>query len=129
MAVIGLGYVGLPLAVATAQEGYIVNGIDINDEKIAQLENGISIIEDILNADISKLINNKYLNVTSNYSRVKDCQIILICVPTPLNQNHQPDLSYVEKAVKSVAKNLSKGALVILESTVEPGTTRNILVP
>jgi UDP-N-acetyl-D-glucosamine dehydrogenase len=129
VAVIGLGYVGLPLAVAAAQEDYIVNGIDINEEKIAQLENGISTIEDIKSADISKLINKKYLNVTSNYSRVKDCQIILICVPTPLNQNHQPDLSYVEQAVKSVAKNLSKGALVILESTVEPGTTRNILVP
>jgi len=129
VAIIGLGYVGLPLAVAAAHEDYIVHGIDINEEKIAQLENGISIIEDISSADISKLINDKFLSVTSNYSKVKDCQIILICVPTPLNQNHQPDLSYVEQAVKSVAKHLSKGTLVILESTVEPGTTRNILVP
>jgi len=129
VAVIGLGYVGLPLAVAAAQEDYIVNGIDINEEKIAQLGNGVSIIEDISSADISKLINNKFLTVSSNFSKVKDSQIVLICVPTPLNENHKPDLSYVEDAVKSVARHLSKGTLVILESTVEPGTTRGILVP
>jgi UDP-N-acetyl-D-glucosamine dehydrogenase len=104
VAVIGLGYVGLPLAVAAAQEDYIVNGIDINEEKIAQLGNGVSIIEDISSADISKLINNKFLTVSSNFSKVKDSQIVLICVPTPLNENHKPDLSYVEDAVKSNLK-------------------------
>ena len=129
MAIIGLGYVGLPLAVAAAHEDYTVHGIDINEEKIAQLGNGISIIEDISSADISKLINKKFLSVSSDYSIVRDCQVILICVPTPLSQAQQPDLSYVVDAVKSVARYLSKGTLVILESTVEPGTTRNILIP
>jgi UDP-N-acetyl-D-glucosamine dehydrogenase len=129
VAIIGLGYVGLPLAVAAAQKDYIVHGIDINEEKIAQLRNSISIIEDISSADISKLMNKKLLSVSSDYSIVKDCQVILICVPTPLSQAHQPDLSYVVDAVKSFAKYLSKGTLVILESTVEPGTTRNILIP
>ncbi len=129
IAIIGLGYVGLPLAVAAAYGDYIVHGIDINEEKIAQLGNGISIVEDISSADISKLMNKKFLSVSSDYSIVRDCQVILICVPTPLSQAQQPDLSYVLDAVKSVAEYLSKGTLVILESTVEPGTTRNFLIP
>ena len=129
VAVVGLGYVGLPLAVAAAQSDYIVNGIDISEKKVSELSSGISIIEDIANTDISKLINGKRLKVSSDFSMIRDSEVILICVPTPLTQNHKPDLSIVTIATRSVAKYLSKGSLVILESTVEPGTTRNILVP
>jgi len=129
VAVIGLGYVGLPLAVAAAQSDYIVNGIDISEKKVSELSSGISIIEDIANTDISKLINGKRLKVSSDFSMIRDSEVILICVPTPLTQNHKPDLSIVTIATRSVAKYLSKGSLVILESTVEPGTTRNILLP
>jgi UDP-N-acetyl-D-glucosamine dehydrogenase len=129
VAIIGLGYVGLPIAVAAAQSGYIVNGIDKNEKKLGQLRGGISPIEDISNSDVSKLINDGRLEVSADFSGIKDSQVILICVPTPLDSNNKPDLSYVEAASKDVAKNLSKGALVVLESTVEPGTTRNILVP
>jgi len=129
VAVVGLGYVGLPLAVAAAQSDYIVNGIDISEKKVSELSSGISIIEDIANTDISKLINGKRLKVSSDFSMIRDSEVILICVPTPLTQNHKPDLSIVTNAARSVAKYLSKGSLVILESTVEPGTTRNILVP
>jgi len=129
VAVVGLGYVGLPLAVAAAQSDYIVNGIDISEKKVSELNSGISIIEDIANTDISKLINGKRLKVSSDFSMIRDSEVILICVPTPLTQNHKPDLSIVTIATRSVAKYLSKGSLVILESTVEPGTTRNILLP
>ncbi len=129
VAVVGLGYVGLPLAVAAAQSDYIVNGIDISEKKVSELSSGISIIEDIANTDISKLINEKRLKVSSDFSMIKDSEVILICVPTPLTQNHKPDLSIVKIATRSVAKYLSRGSLVILESTVEPGTTRNVLVP
>ena len=129
VAIIGLGYVGLPIAVAAAQSGYIVNGIDKNEKKLGQMRDGKSPIEDISNSDVSKLINDKRLEVSNDFSKIKDSQVILICVPTPLGVNNKPDLSYVEAASKEVAKNLPKGALVILESTVEPGTTRNVLVP
>jgi len=129
VAVIGLGYVGLPLAVAAAQSGYMINGIDIDENKVAELSSGTSIIKDIANIDMSNLINEKRLKVSSDFSMISDSDVILICVPTPLTQNHKPDLSIVINAVRSVAKYFSKGALVILESTVEPGTTRNILVP
>jgi UDP-N-acetyl-D-glucosamine dehydrogenase len=129
VAIIGLGYVGLPIAVAAAQSGYIVNGIDKNEKKLGQMRDGKSPIEDISNSDVSKLINDKCLEVSNDFSKIKDSQVILICVPTPLGVNNKPDLSYVEAASKEVAKNLPKGALVILESTVEPGTTRNVLVP
>jgi UDP-N-acetyl-D-glucosamine dehydrogenase len=129
VAVIGLGYVGLPLAVAAAQSDYIINGIDINEKKVAELISGTSIIEDIANTDISNLINEKRLKVSSDFSMISESDVILICVPTPLTQNHKPDLSIVTNAARSVAKYLSKESLVILESTVEPGTTRNILVP
>jgi UDP-N-acetyl-D-glucosamine dehydrogenase len=129
VAIIGLGYVGLPIAVAAAQSGYIVNGIDKNEKKLGQMRDGKSPIEDISNSDVSKLINDKRLEVSNDFSKINDSQVILICVPTPLGVDNKPDLSYVEAASKEVAKNLPKGALVILESTVEPGTTRNVLVP
>lgn len=127
ISIVGLGYVGLPLAVAASKSGFHVTGIDINEDTVSKLNNGISTTEDITNTDLSNLINSNILLVSSDYSLIAESKIILICVPTPLTQNHKPDLSFVKMAVKSIAKYLSKGSLVILESTVEPGTTRNIL--
>ena len=129
ISVVGLGYVGLPLAVAAAQSGYEVFGLDINEKKIADLNRGISIISDVKSFEISELILQKKLIVSTDFSNVRNCQIILICVPTPLNYKKLPDLTFIESAIKSFAKYLSRGSLIILESTVEPGTTRNILVP
>ena len=129
ISVIGLGYVGLPLAVAASQSGYEVLGLDINKQKIADLNRGISIINDVKSSEISELIAQKKLIVSTDFSNVGNCKVILICVPTPLNSKKLPDLTFIESAVELFAKYLSKDSLIILESTVEPGTTRNILVP
>ena len=129
ISVIGLGYVGLPLAVAASQSGFEVLGLDINKQKIADLNRGISIINDVKSSEISELIAQKKLIVSTDFSNVGNCKVILICVPTPLNSKKLPDLTFIESAVKLFAKYLSKDSLIILESTVEPGTTRNFLVP
>lgn len=125
----GLGYVGLPLAVAAAQSGFEVAGLDIDVKKITDINHGISPIHDVSSNEVSELINQKKLITSTDFSHVRDSQIILICVPTPLNSEKLPDLSFIENAIRSVAKNLSKNSLLILESTVAPGTTRNYLVP
>jgi len=129
ISVIGLGYVGLPLAVAAAKSSYNVFGIDLDSKKINKINRGISTIEDILDNDLLTLIENGKLTARTDYSSIKDSEVVLICVPTPLAVNHDPDLSFLEKAVKSMAENLSKGTLVILESTVSTGTTRKIVIP
>ena len=127
--VIGLGYVGLPLAIAAAKSGYNVVGIDLNVKKIQNINNGISPIEDIDNSQIQELrVNNKF-TASNDYKEVRDALIILICVPTPLLKNQEPDYSNVESAAVSIIEYLPKGSLVILESTVAPGTTRNLLAP
>lgn len=125
----GLGYVGLPLAVAAAQSGFEVAGLDIDVKKITDINHGIFSIHDVSSNEVSELINQKKLITSTDFSHVRDSQIILICVPTPLNSEKLPDLSFIENAIRSVAKNLSKNSLLILESTVAPGTTRNYLVP
>ena len=129
VAVIGLGYVGLPLAAAAARSGYTIIGIDVDTDKVDKINSGISSIEDIKDSEILDLVSKGLLKAYSDYSVIKDVAIVLICVPTPLKSNHEPDLSYLEEAAKSIGKNLSKGSLIILESTVAPGTTRDFLTP
>ena len=127
--VVGQGYVGLPLALSAAFAGYSVYGLDTNKEKIRLLNEGKSVIEDISDADIAKaLISKKYIP-TSDQEVISKSQVILICVPTPLNQNHKPDLEPLISAMKTVGQNLCKGSLIIVESTIEPGTCRKILLP
>lgn len=128
VSVIGLGYVGLPLAVAAAASGCTVYGIDINLDKIQLLKSGISPVEDTSNLEIQSAISGN-LKVGSDFSVIEKSGIVIICVPTPLDLNRKPDLSLIESAVKSFANSLSKSTLVILESTVQPGTTRDYLVP
>jgi UDP-N-acetyl-D-glucosamine dehydrogenase len=127
ISVIGLGYVGLPLAISAAQSGYEVYGIDVDLVKIESIKNGKSPVEDISDPEIQNAISGK-LKVGSDFSPVEGSSIVVICVPTPLDVDRKPDLSLIDAAVKSFAKHLSKSALVILESTVQPGTTRDYLV-
>jgi UDP-N-acetyl-D-glucosamine dehydrogenase len=127
--VVGQGYVGLPLAVAAAEAGYFVYGLDNNEEKINSLSSGISTIEDLTDEVIMKIIESKCYLPTTNQSVIADSEIILVCVPTPLSLDHLPDLGLLSSAVRAVGKNLKAGSLVIVESTIEPGTCRGVLLP
>ena len=127
VAVIGLGYVGLPLAVSAAKNGYEVLGIDTNLALIEQLENGTSPVEDISSQEILSAIQSDKFQVSAVFSEVSKADIVVICLPTPLDKNRKPDLSFIESGVQSFSKHLRKEALIILESTVQPGTTRNYL--
>jgi UDP-N-acetyl-D-glucosamine dehydrogenase len=129
IAVIGQGYVGLPLALAACEAGFNVIGIDSDSNKIMNLISAKSSIEDISNSIIAKCLSTKRYLPTSDYSNAIGSSIILICVPTPLNSNNSPDLSAVESAAIEASKLLSENTLVILESTVEPSTTRDFLTP
>ncbi len=120
---------GLPLAIAAAKAGYIVNGIDNDEIKIATLIQGQSVIEDLTDEDIKLNIASKNYLPTSNYGVIAESQIVLICVPTPLSQDHKPDLSALLGAITAVAANMKAGTLVVVESTIEPGTCRNVLMP
>ena len=129
ISVIGQGYVGLPLALAACGAGYTVVGIDNNEIKIKKLQSGDSGIEDVRSINITNYLKSDRYKPTLEYSEVNNSSIILICVPTPLTENNSIDLSAIEGAAKEVSKHLKKNSLVILESTVGPGTTRDFLVP
>lgn len=129
IAVIGLGYVGLPLAVAAAECDFEVIGIDINKTVVKSLNLGVSSIEDVSNIQLANVLKNGKFSATTSYDELKNIEYFVICVPTPLTESRSPDLSYLESAARSIARVLSKGCLVILESTVEPGTTRDFLLP
>lgn len=127
--VVGLGYVGLPLAVAFAGAGVKVVGVDADDRKVAAINSGASYIEDVPSEDISRLTASKRLRATGDFSELSEAEAVLICVPTPLDEHRSPDLSHVVKASENVSKHLSGGSLVVLESTTYPGTTREVLQP
>jgi UDP-N-acetyl-D-glucosamine dehydrogenase len=129
ISVIGQGYVGLPLSIHAAESGYLVTGIDLDERKIQEIKSGNSTIEDISSERLLNQIKSGNYCISKDYSKIKDSTIVLICVPTPLDVSRKPDLSYVINAISEVSKYLSPGSLVILESTVEPGTTRNLLLP
>ena len=129
ISIVGLGYVGLPLAVAAASSNFLVSGIDADEVKVLGVNNGVSTIEDIADLDLKQLVNSGALTASADFSVMKDVQIVVICVPTPLTQDQKPDLTHVKMATESVAKYLSEDTLVILESTVSPGTTRNLIAP
>jgi len=127
--VVGQGYVGLPLAIAASNVGYTVFGLDNNQEKINALSRGKSIIEDLSDQVIKQSVESKCYLPTTDSSVIKDSDVVLICVPTPLSGDHKPDLTALIGAITSVGKNLKAGALVIVESTIEPGTCRSKLLP
>ena len=126
--VVGQGYVGLPLAIAASKAGYTVFGLDNNIEKVSALKSGKSIIEDLSSEVIKKCIDTKCYIPTTDEKVISDSEVVLICVPTPLSNSHKPDLAPLIGAITTTGKNLKAGALVIVESTIEPGTCRNILL-
>jgi UDP-N-acetyl-D-glucosamine dehydrogenase len=129
LSVIGQGYVGLPLAISSAQVGHEVVGFDLNVEKIASLNNHKSPIEDILDSEIKAAITSGNYKASTDTYIHPSTEIICICVPTPLGSDHKPDLEILKAATAGVGKNLKPGMLVIIESTIQPGTTRNVVVP
>ena len=127
--VVGLGYVGLPIAIAAANSGLNIIGIDLNQEKVAKINSGKSPIEDVKDSEILGLVELGLFKAQSDFSQVKNADVVLICVPTPLTSESKPDLSDLESVAKSISQYLAKGTLIILESTVAPGTTRDFFVP
>ncbi|WMJ81175.1 nucleotide sugar dehydrogenase [Clostridium sp. MB40-C1] len=129
LGVVGLGYVGLPLAVEKAKAGYEVIGFDVQDKKVDMVNEGHNYIGDILDTDLEGLVKEGKLKATTDFSFVKDVDAVAIAVPTPLDKFKQPDVSYVVDSTRSVSKYLHKGMLVVLESTTYPGTTEEIVKP
>jgi UDP-N-acetyl-D-glucosamine dehydrogenase len=129
VSIIGQGYVGLPLAISCAQAGFEVTGIDLSEEKVSQLNSYRSIVEDVSDSDLKSVTEAGKYKATTDYLIDPSIEIICICVPTPLGSKHQPDLEILQAATKDVGKSLKAGMLVIIESTIQPGTTRDVVVP
>lgn len=127
--VVGLGYVGLPLAVEKAKAGFRTIGFDVQEEKVKQVNAGHNYIGDVVDAELAQLVNNGMLSATSDFSVIKEVDFVAICVPTPLDIHQEPDISYVENSAKSIAGYLTKGTVVVLESTTYPGTTEELIKP
>lgn len=125
--VVGLGYVGLPLAVEKAKAGYKVIGFDVQESKVEQVNQGINYIGDVVDVDLKEMVDSGLLIAESNYKKISDVDAVAICVPTPLDIYQQPDTSYVRSSVSEIAKYAKKGTLVVLESTTYPGTTEEII--
>ncbi len=127
--VVGLGYVGLPLAVEKAKAGFKTIGFDIQDKKVELVNQGVNYIGDVVNEDLKNLVDKGLLSATSDFSFIKDVDFIAVCVPTPLDAYQQPDISYVKSSAEAISKYLKKGSIVVLESTTYPGTTEELLKP
>ena len=127
--VIGLGYVGLPLLYCFVEKGFRAIGFDIDKTKVDTLSNGKSYIKHITSERIRKGLDSGRLNVTTEFARLEECDAILIAVPTPLNKNREPDMSFIVLTCEAIAPHLRKGQLVVLESTTYPGTTEEVMVP
>lgn len=127
--VVGLGYVGLPLAVEQAKSGYKTIGFEVQKERVDQINDGINYIEDVVDSELEKLINSGMLRATIDFSHIKNVNFIAICVPTPLDEYQQPDISYIETATKEIASYMQRGTVVVLESTTYPGTTEELIMP
>lgn len=127
--VVGLGYVGLPLAVEKAKAGFKTIGFDVQSSKVDLVNSGKNYIGDVVDSDLSQLVESGVLSATTDFSFIKDVDFVAICVPTPLDEHQEPDISYVRESTISVSKYLHKGMMVVLESTTYPGTTEELLKP
>jgi len=125
--VIGLGYVGLPLAVEKAKSGFKTVGFDIQDEKVDMVNNGQNYIGDVVDDDLSVLVKNGMFRATKNFEFIRNIDFIAICVPTPLDVHQQPDITYVRESAREIAKYLKKCTIIVLESTTYPGTTEELV--
>jgi UDP-N-acetyl-D-glucosamine dehydrogenase len=129
IAVVGLGYVGLPLALEFAKKGFAVLGIEIDRDRLAHIQRKESYITDISTKELRKVLAKATFSASSDFGRLKEIDVIIICVPTPLKRKYHPNISYIRQAVESIAKNIKKPSLVILESTTYPGTTEEVILP
>lgn len=129
VAIIGLGYVGLPLALEFAGKGFKVLGFDIDESKIPVLNSGKSYIKHIKEEKIKNAVLSKKFSATSDFSQLTLCDAVIICVPTPLDEHNEPDLTYIVNSGKLIAQNFRRGQLIVLESSTYPGTTEEILLP
>src|SRR6266481_2475991 len=129
VAIIGCGYVGLPLALRFGEAGHRVTGFDTDPNKVNMLNAGRSYIEHIPQTKIQQLVNSRHFAATTDFARLKEADAIIICVPTPLDERREPDLSYVVQTAISIQPHLQKGQLVVLESTTYPGTTEELVLP
>jgi len=127
--IIGLGYVGLPLAVRFASAGFDITGIDTDEGKVTKVNQGKSYIPDVREEEIRKLVSQGKLRATMDYETLRDLDALVICVPTPLRKTKDPDISYIVKAVREIRKYLRRRHIIVLESTTYPGTTRELVLP
>jgi UDP-N-acetyl-D-glucosamine dehydrogenase len=128
VSIIGQGYVGLPLAHSLVSAGFDVTGVDIDDSKVAQLNKGMTVIEDVTDDQVLSMLKTSRYIASSKYSQIAESDVVVICVPTPLSESQEPDLSALTSAVRAVAQVAKSGALVINESTSFPGTVRNLII-
>ena len=129
LGVVGLGYVGLPLAVEKAKAGFQVIGFDVQKSKVDMVNAGHNYIGDVINADLEKIVSSGSLRATTDFAAVASCDCVCIAVPTPLDSHQQPDISYVKASAESIAPFVHREMLVVLESTTYPGTTEELLKP
>lgn len=127
--VVGLGYVGLPLAVEKAKAGFRTIGFDIQREKVDMVNAGRNYIGDVVDSDLAELVRKGMLSATDDYAFIKDVDFIAVCVPTPLDSHQQPDISYIKSSFQEIAKRMKKGMMVVLESTTYPGMTEEMICP
>src|SRR5712692_442680 len=127
--IIGCGYVGLPLALRFAEAGHSVLGFDTDPAKVKKLNQGQTYIEHIPGAKIQQFVRSEQFGATGDFQRLAEMDAVLICVPTPLDERREPDMSYVEQTARAIAPNLQRGQLVVLESTTYPGTTEELVLP
>ncbi len=127
--VVGMGYVGLPLALLFVRRGFRLLGYDIDPDKVEALKAGRSYLSHISDAEIQAALDSGRFDVTTDFSRINEAHALLLCVPTPLTDNRQPDMSYIERTCRAIAPHLTAGQLVTLESTTYPGTTREVMRP
>jgi UDP-N-acetyl-D-glucosamine dehydrogenase len=128
LGVIGLGYVGLPLAVEMAKAGITVYGIDIDSRKVDSVNRGISYVGDVSSKDLRSVVRKGMLSATTDFRALRQCDVVDICVPTPLRKTKDPDISYIISAVEHITAHLRRGQLIILESTTYPGTTEEVIL-
>ncbi|MCA9405578.1 MAG: nucleotide sugar dehydrogenase [Candidatus Omnitrophica bacterium] len=129
IAVIGLGYVGLPLAVKFAKAGYSVFGVDKDTDRVEKIQKKVTYILDVPKEELASVVNKKRLQATTDFQVLQDMDVMIICVPTPLKRKYTPDVTYILSAVRTIAKYMKKDSLIILESTTYPGTTEEMILP
>lgn len=129
LGVVGLGYVGLPLAVEKAKAGFKTIGFDVQESKVEMVNTGNNYIGDVVNEDLQEIVESGLLSATTNFAQVANADCVCICVPTPLDEHQQPDISYVKASAESIVPYMHKDMLIVLESTTYPGTTEELLMP